>query len=136
MHINPFGTLWCLLILGHFCSKEGHLMSCIREKGDEASMSPENHPHMPYFADLPGLCLFTYILSPVAMDSLSSWISVHATGSALLCTLSVPHSFCIVGLYLMTAASLPCGMLIPILYVSLLREMGCAILIVGAFPSM
>lgn len=111
-------------------------MSCIREKDDGDFMSPGNHPHMPYLADLPGLCLFTYILFPGAMDSLSSWSSVHATGSALLCTLSVPHSFCTVGMYLMTAASLPCGMLIPILYVSLLCEMGCAILIVGAFPSM
>lgn len=108
-------------------------MSCIREKGDEASMSPENHPHMPYLADLPGLSLHIHSLSSGYGQPV---FSVHATGSALLCTLSVPHSFCIVGLYLMTAASLPCGMLIPILYVSLLCEMGCAILIVGAFPSM
>lgn len=68
-------------------------MLYIREKGDGASVSPENHPHVPYLADLPGL------ISPVAVDSLCSWRSVHATGSALLCTSSVPPLFCCVGIY-------------------------------------
>lgn len=55
-------------------------MSRTREKGNWASMSPENHSHMPYLADLPGLCLFTYIISLVAVYSLCSWSSMHASG--------------------------------------------------------
>lgn len=44
MHINPSGTPWCLLILGYFCSGEGHLMSCIREKGDKPTCPQKTIP--------------------------------------------------------------------------------------------
>lgn len=83
---------------------------------------------MPYLANFPGLCPFTHSISPVAMIS---WNLTHATGSALPCALFVPYSFTVV-MYLMTPASFPGGVLIPTLYVSLVCETVCAILIAVA----
>lgn len=108
-------------------------MSNIREEGNWVSMSLKNHPHVPYVADLAGSCLFTHIASSGCEPSVRE---TQCTPQGQPCRAHcLSLTLCTVGICWMTAASFPCGMLIPILYASTVCEMVSAVLIVVPLPS-
>lgn len=81
---------------------------------------PKEQPRMTYFANLPDLCLFcTFSLW---------WLgTVPATGQP--CGDIICAQLYTIGVYLMTTVSFPSGMLVPILYVSVMCTVVCAILV-------